>query len=42
MDRAYEGNETRQLVLDLGMIPGVQPFASLGIRSCPLQEAQRD
>ena len=21
MDRAYEGNETRQLVLDLGMIP---------------------
>src|SRR5215470_16830187 len=22
MDRAYEGNETRQLVLDLGMIPG--------------------
>jgi hypothetical protein len=24
MDRAYEGNETRQLVLDLGMIPVVQ------------------
>jgi len=21
MDRAYEGNETRQLVLDLGMVP---------------------
>ena len=25
MDRAYEGNETRQLVLDLGMIPVVRP-----------------
>jgi transposase len=25
MDRAYEGNETRQLVLDLGMIPIVPP-----------------
>jgi hypothetical protein len=25
MDRAYEGNETRQQVLDLGMIPVVQP-----------------
>jgi transposase len=25
MDRAYEGNETRQLVLDLGMIPVVPP-----------------
>ena len=25
MDRAYEGNETRQLVLDLGMIPEVPP-----------------
>jgi hypothetical protein len=23
MDKAYEGNETRQLVLDLGMIPVV-------------------
>ena len=25
MDRAYGGNETRQLVLDLGMIPVVPP-----------------
>jgi hypothetical protein len=25
MDRAYEGNETRQLLLDLGMIPVVPP-----------------
>ena len=25
MDRTYEGNETRQLVLDLGMIPVVPP-----------------
>jgi hypothetical protein len=23
LDRAYESNETRQLVLDLGMIPAV-------------------
>lgn len=25
MDRAYEGDETRQLVLDLGMVPVVPP-----------------
>ena len=25
MDRAYEGDETRELVLDLGMIPVVPP-----------------
>lgn len=25
MDRAYEGNETRQLALDLGYIPVVPP-----------------
>ena len=25
MDKAYEGNQTRQLVLDLGMIPEVPP-----------------
>lgn len=25
MDRAYEGDETRQLVLDLGIIPVVPP-----------------
>jgi transposase len=25
MDRAYEGNETRQLVLQLGMVPVVPP-----------------
>jgi transposase len=27
MDRAYEGNETRQLALDLGYIPVVPPSA---------------
>lgn len=27
MDRAYEGNETRQLALDLGFIPVVPPKA---------------
>lgn len=26
MDRAYEGNETRQLALDLGFIPVVPPI----------------
>lgn len=26
MDRAYEGNETRQLALDLGMTPVVPPL----------------
>ena len=25
MDKAYEGNETRQLVLDLGLVPVVPP-----------------
>jgi transposase len=25
MDRAYEGDETRQLVLDMGMVPVVPP-----------------
>ena len=25
MDRAYEGNQTRQLVLELGMLPVVPP-----------------
>jgi transposase len=28
MDRAYEGDQTRQLVLDLGMIPVVPPKSS--------------
>ena len=28
MDRAYEGDETRQLVLDLGMQPVVPPKAN--------------
>lgn len=28
MDRAYEGDETRQIVLDLGMIPVVPPKAN--------------
>ena len=27
-DRAYEGNETRQLVLELGLIPVVPPKSS--------------
>ena len=26
MDRAYEGNETRQLALDLGFVPVVTPM----------------
>jgi transposase len=29
MDRAYAGNETRQLVLDLAMIPAVPPKSNL-------------
>jgi transposase len=32
MDRAYEGNETRQLVLDLGMIPVVSPSQTDSLR----------
>lgn len=28
MDRAYEGDETRQLALDLGMDPEVPPKAN--------------
>jgi len=28
MDRAYEGNETRQLVLDLGFTPVVPPLST--------------
>ena len=32
MDRAYEGDETRQLVLDLGMTPVVPPKTN---RICP-------
>lgn len=28
MDRAHEGNETRQLALDLGFIPVVPPLRS--------------
>lgn len=28
MDRAYEGNETRQLALDLDLIPVVQPLST--------------
>jgi transposase len=34
MDKAYEGDETRQLVLDLGMIPVVPPRSN---RSNPWQ-----
>jgi len=32
MDKAYEGNETRQLVLDLGMVPVVPPSPTGSIR----------
>ena len=28
MDRAYEGNETRQLAIDLGYIPVVPPLST--------------
>lgn len=28
MDKAYEGDETRQLVLDLGLVPVVPPKAN--------------
>jgi transposase len=28
MDRAYEGNETRQLVFDLGFVPVVPPLST--------------
>ena len=28
MDRAYEGNETRQLALELGFIPVVPPLST--------------
>ncbi len=28
MDRAYEGNETRQLALDLGFVPVVPPLST--------------
>jgi len=41
MDRAYEGDETRQLVLSLGMVPVVPPKSNRiepGIRPRPLQE----
>jgi hypothetical protein len=46
MDRAYEGNETRQLVLDLEMIP-VVPLKSNRLHPwdydhARLEEAQRD
>jgi len=45
MDRAYEGNETRQLVLDLGFVPVVPPKKDrtglVGIRRGTVQAAQR-
>ena len=28
MDRAYEGNETRQLAFDLGLVPVVPPLST--------------
>ena len=46
MDRAYEGNETRQLMLDLRLIPVVPPKSNRShawdYDYCRLQEAQRD
>jgi hypothetical protein len=42
MDRAYQGDETRQLVLDLGMVPVVPPRSNRIERPRPLQETQRD
>lgn len=46
MDCAYEGNETRQLALDLGFIPA-RPAASVALRAVEAQEglvptSQRD
>lgn len=44
MDRAYEGDETRQLVMELNMIsvvpPQIEPVPALGLRPRTLQEAQ--
>ena len=47
MDRAYEGNQTRQLVLDLGMMPVVPPKSNRvhrwEVRTAPfIEEAQRN
>ena len=46
MDRAYEGDETRQLALDLNFIPVVPPKSNRvnawGIRSRDVQATQRD
>ena len=45
MDRAYEGNETRQLALDLGFIPVVPPLKTglepVGVRPRDVQAPQR-
>ena len=38
MDRAYEGNETRQLALDLGLIPVVPPL-STRVHPCSYSKA---
>ena len=43
MDRAYEGDETRQLAMDLGFTPVVPPLktrlGSLAVRQGVVQEA---
>jgi hypothetical protein len=46
MDRAYEGKEARQLVLDLDVIPVVPPKSNRiepwEYDRAPVQETQRD
>ncbi len=42
MDRAYEGNETRQLVLDLGMVPVVPPKSTDCIRGTMITRFTRN
>jgi len=41
MDRAYEGNQTRQLALNLGFVPVVPPLSTcrdpLGVRPADVQ-----
>jgi hypothetical protein len=41
MDCTYEGNETRQLLLDLGMIPVVPPKSNRCIPWVPLIRTHR-
>lgn len=41
MDRAYEGNATRELAVKLGYDPVAQPEGTLGIRPGVVQKAER-